>query len=140
MSPRAKAEQVVQVLTGGRASAASRERTRFPAFAEFVEKPADPPGLPDSPDESFVSMGNYIFKTPALLSELARDAHEEQTSRDFGKDILATAHERLNVFAYDFNDQICPGESDHSRGYWRDVGTIDSYFEANMDLQKKRTA
>jgi glucose-1-phosphate adenylyltransferase len=78
-------------------------------------------------------MGNYIFKTKVLVDELTRDATAE-TTHDFGKDILSHAHERLRVFAYDFASHICPGESETSRGYWRDVGTIDSYFEASMDL------
>lgn len=100
----------------------------------FVEKPADPPAMPGRPDMSLVSMGNYIFRKDALLAELRRDATLEQTSHDFGRDILATAHERMKVQAYDFATQLCPGESERSRGYWRDVGTIDAYFAANMDL------
>jgi glucose-1-phosphate adenylyltransferase len=101
---------------------------------EFLEKPDDPPGMPGNPDMTLVSMGNYIFRTRKLIDELRRDANEENTAHDFGKDILSTAHERMDVFAYDFTTQLPAGESEHSRGYWRDVGTIDSYFEANMDL------
>lgn len=101
---------------------------------DFVEKPADPPGMPDHPDLTLVSMGNYMFRTQALLDELRRNASLEGTSHDFGKDILSSAHQRANVFAYDFATQLCPGESERARGYWRDVGTLDSYFEANMDL------
>lgn len=100
----------------------------------FVEKPQVPPSMPGDPDRTLVSMGNYIFKTEALIEELKRNAALERTSHDFGKDILATAHERLKVAAYDFNTQLCPGESEHARGYWRDVGTLDAYFDANMDL------
>jgi glucose-1-phosphate adenylyltransferase len=100
----------------------------------FVEKPADPPPMPGAPDLSLVSMGNYIFRTGALLSELRRDAQAKDTSHDFGKDILATAHERMSVRAYDFTSHACPGEDEHARGYWRDVGALDTYFEANMDL------
>lgn len=99
----------------------------------FIEKPADPPGMPNDPDMTLVSMGNYIFRTPALVEELRGSAARSAT-HDFGRDILATAFERLDVFAYDFRSQLCPGESEHSRGYWRDVGTIDAYFEASMDL------
>ena len=99
----------------------------------FIEKPKDPPGMPGRPDMTLVSMGNYIFQTGALVDELRRDA-QASTTHDFGRDILSTAHERLDVFAYDFQSQICPGESEHSRGYWRDVGTIDAYYEASMDL------
>lgn len=100
----------------------------------FYEKPADPPGLPDDPEQTLVSMGNYIFRTPALLEELRRNAAVEASTHDFGRDILSSAHERLRVAAYDFSSQICPGESERSRGYWRDVGTLDAFFEANMDL------
>jgi glucose-1-phosphate adenylyltransferase len=99
----------------------------------FVEKPADPPPMPGNPELTLVSMGNYIFRTPALLDEL-RSSAARSTTHDFGKDILATAFERHDVYAYDFRAQLCPGESEHSRGYWRDVGTVDSYFEASMDL------
>jgi glucose-1-phosphate adenylyltransferase len=101
---------------------------------DFVEKPVDPPPMPGRPDHSLASMGNYIFRTGALLEELRRNAAAESTTHDFGKDILSTAHKRMRVAAYDFATQLCPGESERSRGYWRDVGTLDAYFEANMDL------
>jgi glucose-1-phosphate adenylyltransferase len=79
-------------------------------------------------------MGNYIFRTPALLEELHRDASDEQTTHDFGRDILSTSHKRMSVFAYDFTSHLCPGETEDGRGYWRDVGDLDAYFEANMDV------
>lgn len=101
---------------------------------DFVEKPADPPAMPGHPDLTLVSMGNYVFRTQALIQELRRNAERETTSHDFGKDILATAHERMHVQAYDFASQLCPGETEHARGYWRDVGTLDAYFAASMDL------
>lgn len=101
---------------------------------DFVEKPENPPGMPGDPSMTLVSMGNYIFRTKSLLDELRRNASLETTSHDFGKDILSSAHERTNVFAYDFATQLCPGENERARGYWRDVGTIDSYFEASLDL------
>lgn len=101
---------------------------------DFVEKPADPPGLPEDPARTLVSMGNYVFRTPALLEELRRNAGAEATSHDFGRDILSSAHRRMAVFAYDFSEHLCPGESEQGRGYWRDVGTIDAFFEANLDL------
>jgi glucose-1-phosphate adenylyltransferase len=100
----------------------------------FLEKPTQPPPMPGRPDHTLVSMGNYIFRTGALLEELRRNAAAETTTHDFGKDILTTAHERMRVVAYDFATQLCPGESENSRGYWRDVGTLDAYFEASMDL------
>ncbi len=98
----------------------------------FVEKPKDPPTIPGRDDTSLVSMGNYVFRTRALVDELRRMTSNQGV--DFGKDILATAHERLRVYAYDFNSQSVPGESEKTRGYWRDVGSLDAYFEASMDL------
>jgi glucose-1-phosphate adenylyltransferase len=100
----------------------------------FVEKPADPPGIPGREHLALASMGNYIFRRDVLLDELRRDAGRDETSHDFGKDILSTAFERTDVYAYDFSQQLCPGEAERSRGYWKDVGTIDNYFEASMDL------
>lgn len=101
---------------------------------DFVEKPDDPPGLPGDPDRTLVSMGNYVFRQSPLVSELRRNARLEATTHDFGRDILSSAHERFKVAAYDLTTQLCPGESETARGYWRDVGTIDSFHEANMDL------
>jgi glucose-1-phosphate adenylyltransferase len=100
----------------------------------FVEKPEDPPAIPGDPDHTLVSMGNYVFRTRIMLDELRRNARLEASTHDFGRDILTHAHERVKVAAYDFMTQLCPGESEHARGYWRDVGTIDAFFEANMDL------
>jgi glucose-1-phosphate adenylyltransferase len=100
----------------------------------FLEKPDDPPGAPDQPDQTLVSMGNYIFRESALVAELRRNAALERTTHDFGRDILSSAHKRFKVAAYDLTTQLCPGESESARGYWRDVGTIDSLYEANMDL------
>jgi glucose-1-phosphate adenylyltransferase len=100
----------------------------------FVEKPDDPPAIPGDPDHTLVSMGNYIFRTSTMLQELRSNAERESTTHDFGRDILTNAHERVKVAAYDYMTQLCPGESEHARGYWRDVGTIDSFYEANMDL------
>jgi glucose-1-phosphate adenylyltransferase len=107
------------------------ERGRVQAF---VEKPKDPPPIPGRPAYALASMGNYIFKTGTLVEELIRDAEQEAGSHDFGKDILSTAWSRLNIYAYDFTSNLCAGETEHARGYWRDVGTLDSYFDANMDL------
>jgi glucose-1-phosphate adenylyltransferase len=79
-------------------------------------------------------MGNYVFRTGTLLAELRRNAELASSTHDFGRDILSQAHQRVKVAAYDFMNQLCPGEDEHARGYWRDVGTLDAYFEANMDL------
>ena len=100
----------------------------------FLEKPAEPPGLPGDPSRTLVSMGNYIFRADALIDELRRDAAREESTHDFGHDVLTSAHQRLRVAAYDFASQICPGETERTRGYWRDVGTLDAFFDAHMDL------
>jgi glucose-1-phosphate adenylyltransferase len=101
---------------------------------DFMEKPVDPPAMPGQPGATLVSMGNYLFRTSALLEELRRDAGMQETTHDFGRDVLTTAHKRMKVMAYDFASQVCPGEGERTRGYWRDVGTLDSFFEANLDL------
>jgi glucose-1-phosphate adenylyltransferase len=79
-------------------------------------------------------MGNYIFETDALVREVVEDAKDEQSVHDFGKSILSRLHERSRVFAYDFLQNSVPGQGHRERGYWRDVGTLDAYFQANMDL------
>lgn len=101
---------------------------------DFVEKPKNPPPMPGRPDMALASMGNYIFKSKVLLDELRRDADQQESAHDFGKDILSTAPARLKVYAYDFASHLCRGENESSRGYWRDVGTIDAYHEASLNL------
>jgi glucose-1-phosphate adenylyltransferase len=104
------------------------------AIEEFLEKPADPPGLPDSPDEVFASMGNYVFTRDALVQALERDAHDESSRHDMGGDIIPQLVEQGRASVYDFKRNAVPGASDRDRDYWRDVGTIDSYHEAHQDL------
>lgn len=101
---------------------------------DFVEKPDEPPGMVNDPEQTLVSMGNYIFGREALVAELRRNATQETTTHDFGRDILSSAHNRFKVAAYDLRSQLISGESERSRGYWRDVGTLDAYYEASMDL------
>ncbi|HEX3648923.1 MAG TPA: glucose-1-phosphate adenylyltransferase [Pseudonocardiaceae bacterium] len=100
----------------------------------FLEKPADPPGLPDSPDESYVSMGNYLFTTQALLDALADDAHDPESHHDMGRDIIPALVGKHDAAVYDFSSNVVPGETDRDHGYWRDVGTIDSYYDAHSEL------
>ena len=101
----------------------------------FHEKPKEPPGMPDRPEMSLASMGNYVFKTSALLEELERDANNPGSSHDFGKNIIpATIAEGRRVFVYDFAQNLVPGEGERERGYWRDIGTVDAYWQAQMDL------
>jgi glucose-1-phosphate adenylyltransferase len=102
---------------------------------EFHEKKGDAPTCPDDPDKVFASMGNYIFSAEVLNRELYADASNEQSSHDFGKDILPDLVRRARVFAYDFRENTIPGDPTNVLPYWRDVGTIDSFYEANMDLR-----
>jgi glucose-1-phosphate adenylyltransferase len=101
---------------------------------QFLEKPADPPGLADDPDSSFASMGNYIFSTDALIEALGADAESETSRHDMGGDIIPAFVNRGDAQVYDFMSNEIPGTTDRDRAYWRDVGTIDAYHEAHMDL------
>lgn len=101
----------------------------------FEEKPADPKPLPHDPTRCLVSMGNYIFNTEVLEEVLIDDSRNPESSHDFGKDVIPAMISRYPVYAYNFLDNAVPGEGERERGYWRDVGTIDSYFDANMDLR-----
>ena len=100
----------------------------------FLEKPEDPPGLVDSPDESYASMGNYVFTTEALIESLRTDAGDEASIHDMGGSIIPMLTKDGTARVYDFADNDVPGATDRDRGYWRDVGTIDAYYDANMDL------
>ena len=101
---------------------------------EFLEKPADPPGLVDSPEESFASMGNYVFTTEVLVEALERDAADTSSRHDMGGDIIPMLVGRGCAAVYDFKRNEVPGSLPRDRDYWRDVGTIDSYHEAHLDL------
>jgi glucose-1-phosphate adenylyltransferase len=100
----------------------------------FLEKPEDPPGLPDSPDESYASMGNYVFTTESLIESLRTDAGDEASVHDMGGSIIPMVTKEGTARVYDFADNDVPGATERDRGYWRDVGTIDAYYDANMDL------
>lgn len=99
----------------------------------FLEKPKDPPGMPDKPELSFASMGIYVFATNFLLDELERDAADASSSHDFGKDIIPYIVRHGHAIAHRF-ERSCVRSSTESQAYWRDVGTIDAYWEANIDL------
>ncbi|TDD59082.1 glucose-1-phosphate adenylyltransferase [Kribbella antibiotica] len=103
-------------------------------IAEFLEKPADPPGLPDSPDETFASMGNYVFSADVLVEALRKDAANPASRHDMGGDIVPMLVAEGKAGVYDFKDNDVPGALDRDRSYWRDVGSLDSYHEAHMDL------
>ena len=106
------------------------ERDRIVAF---VEKPADPPPMPGKPDVSLVSMGVYAFNTGFLFEQLRRDAAASGSTRDFGRDIIPHLVEHGTAMAHRFADS-CVRSADEATAYWRDVGTVDAYWEANIDL------
>jgi glucose-1-phosphate adenylyltransferase len=99
----------------------------------FVEKPADPPAIPDKPDFALASMGIYVFRTKFLMDELRRDAADPNSSRDFGKDIIPHIVKNGKAVAHRFA-KSCVRSNFEEKAYWRDVGTIDAYWEANIDL------
>jgi glucose-1-phosphate adenylyltransferase len=101
----------------------------------FHEKKSDAPAIPGNPDQIFASMGNYIFTSEVLIQELYADAENEKSSHDFGRDILPKLIHRANVFAYDFQQNRIPGDPPSVLPYWRDVGTVEAFYEANMDLR-----
>ena len=101
---------------------------------EFVEKPADPPAMPGRPDMSLASMGIYIFNAQFLYRELERDMADPNSSHDFGKDIIPRAVRNGDVAAHPFSLSCVPSVKEGVEPYWRDVGTIDAYWDANIDL------
>jgi len=111
------------------------EAERDGRIVGFHEKRADAPGLPRDPERVYASMGNYLFSTRTLLRELLADARLDASSHDFGRDILPALVNRAHMFAYDFQTNQIPGEAPGAATYWRDVGTLDAYYEAQMDLR-----
>ncbi len=104
------------------------------AVEAFLEKPADPPGLPGNPDHAYASMGNYVFSTDVLIEALRQDAADDGSRHDMGGDILPMLVKQGCAQAYNFLDNEVPGADPRDAGYWRDVGTLDSYFDAQLDL------
>jgi glucose-1-phosphate adenylyltransferase len=100
---------------------------------DFVEKPADPPAMPGKPEVSLASMGIYVFETKFLFDQLERDASTPGSSRDFGKDIIPYIVKHGKAVAHHFS-RSCVRSTKESGAYWRDVGTVDAYWEANIDL------
>ena len=99
---------------------------------DFIEKPADPPAMPDNPDVALASMGIYVFETKRLLDILREDAANPHSSHDFGKDIVPNLVKNGKAIAHRFT-QSCVTNNEKAH-YWRDVGTVDAYWEANIDL------
>lgn len=104
-------------------------------IAAFVEKPSDPPPMPGRPDRALANMGVYIFNAPFLIEQLIRDHDDPKSSHDFGKDLIPYCVDRYRTFAHSFAES-CVGQGEGGAPYWRDVGTIDAYWQANMDLTK----
>jgi glucose-1-phosphate adenylyltransferase len=104
------------------------------AIRAFLEKPEQVEGLPDDPGHVIASMGNYIFRTDCLLEALHADAKNEDSRHDIGGDLIPMLVNSGEAQFYDFADNVVPGATDRDRGYWRDVGTLDSYYQASMDL------
>ena len=100
----------------------------------FLEKPADPPPLPGRPDQAYASMGNYLFSTDLLVEALRKDAASPTSRHDMGGDIIPMLVDEGSAQVYDFMTNEVPGANPGDAGYWRDVGTLDSYFDAHMDL------
>ena len=100
----------------------------------FLEKPDDPPGLPDSPDETLASMGNYLFDADLLRELVTTDAATTSSRHDMGGDIVPAVVAAGDAHVYDFSTNVIDGETERDHAYWRDVGTLDSYFDAHMDL------
>jgi len=102
-------------------------------LVSFLEKPKDPPAMPGKPDMALASMGIYVFETRFLIDQLRRDAADPNSSRDFGKDIIPYLVKHGTAVAHAFSDS-CVRSTAETASYWRDVGTVDAYWEANIDL------
>jgi glucose-1-phosphate adenylyltransferase len=103
-------------------------------IVEFLEKPTNPQGLPDAPHEVLASMGNYVFSAQALIDAIEHDGTIEDSAHDMGGDIIPYMVSRQDAGVYDFTYNQIPGSTERDHSYWRDVGTIDSYYDAHMDL------
>jgi glucose-1-phosphate adenylyltransferase len=104
-------------------------------IVRFIEKDPDAPSIPGEPETVLASMGNYVFSTEALVRMVKEDAADKLSGHDFGKDILPQRVGTERIYAYDFQTNRIPGEPTGGGNYWRDVGTVDAYFEANMEIR-----
>jgi len=110
------------------------ERGPGGCITAFREKPSDPVGLPDAPDQVLASMGNYVFTTRTLLDTVSDDALDEDSTHDLGGSIVPKLVDRGDACVYDFTTNTIPGATNADRGYWRDVGELDAYYASHMDL------
>jgi glucose-1-phosphate adenylyltransferase len=122
-APRSQANQLGVIEVG--------EGTKIAAFRE---KPAEAVGLPDSPEEIFASMGNYVFTTKTLIDIVSLDAEDQNSHHDIGGSIIPALVDAGEAHVYDFTTNHVPGETERDHAYWRDVGSLDSYYDAHMDL------
>ena len=104
-------------------------------ISAFLEKPADPPARPGSPGEALASMGNYVFSTDVLVDALRKDADDESSRHDIGGNLIPRLVRDGGAHVYDFTTNKVPGAYPEDTGYWRDVGTLDAYYDAHMDLR-----
>jgi len=116
------------------------EATADGRILAFHEKNPDAPSMPGDADSVYASMGNYIFSTDCLLDLLRADAQDPSSDHDFGKNILPKLAGNAPMYAYNFGSNVIAGEPEDAMPYWRDVGTIDAYYEANMDLRSVKPA
>ena len=105
----------------------------------FHEKPSNPPAIPGEPDFALVSMGNYIFNRQLMEEALQLDSRDENSKHDIGANIIPALTKSGVAFAYDFARNNVPGETPRDKGYWRDVGSIDAYYDAHMDLVDRKS-
>lgn len=101
---------------------------------EFLEKPQKPPHLPGQPELALASMGNYVFSRQVLVEALRADSEREDSGHDIGGDILPQLVKERSAYVYNFASNVVPGQSPRERGYWRDLGSLDAYYSASMDL------
>jgi glucose-1-phosphate adenylyltransferase len=146
MDPRQMIGQHVAAGAGVTVAAIPVPRTEARAFGvihtgadgrsieAFLEKPADPPAMPGHADLAYASMGNYLFDADVLVDSLRKDAADTASRHDMGGDIIPMLVSQRAADVYNFLDNEVPGASERDAGYWRDVGTLDSYFDAHMDL------
>ena len=106
----------------------------------FVEKPSDPEGLPDDPEHVFASMGNYVFSTDTLVDAVTADNEDDDSKHDVGGNIIPMLVDKGVAHVYDFTENRVPGETEHDHAYWRDVGTLDAFYQSHMDLLSSEPA
>jgi glucose-1-phosphate adenylyltransferase len=145
MDPRQMVEQHIETGAGVTVAGIRAPREQAPELgvieptadglriAAFREKPTDAAGLPDAPEQVFASMGNYVFTATTLIEAVSSDAEDEWSRHDIGGNIIPMLTERGEAYIYDFSANHVPGEKDE-QAYWRDVGTLDAYYDAHMDL------